>query len=413
MSYKSVSSKELAFASNKSNKPIATEDHSKNSVNNESLNKESFNTENPKKEHQKENQSDALYELNNETMGNTVLATQIDLSALIDPDKDQATMEQPNATVLPSNYIPLSDELKRPYISEPSPSSLEDLAPSPKDPTLSSPKDKLSQLYGSDEDDETLFARLKYERALYKELGACADIHSLETSVATTLNKVGFSEYSYIRLDAINNTDALMPIGLLSSYYDKAFGSSGLLLRAQPNSVYNRHLSTLYHFVASIAPVHQATLNTRQYVLIVGDGYNGYYLSVTSLTGPCSHYFMSTSPLQKQEDAKAFLQLVQNHQGVLDHLSIIIREIGCDHFPDYFGYACGINTFKINPRPLRLLNTLAKKDVSLREAAELLFVSPDTINKHVAAAKAALGTTTIATAIWKALQEGVLDCDCL
>ncbi len=106
---------------------------------------------------------------------------------------------------------------------------------------------------------------------------------------------------------------------------------------------------------------------------------------------------------------RALQQKVADKRQSIDWLATTIEGVGINKFGELFRAGEGDKAIRINPRPLRLLNTLAKYDVTLQEAAQLLHLSTDTVNKHVAAAKAALGTTTIAGTIWKAVQKGLID----
>ena len=128
-------------------------------------------------------------------------------------------------------------------------------------------------------------------------------------------------------------------------------------------------------------------------MLIVSAGEAGCYITNSGVPSR-GRYLSISSPEDRAEDI--FRQHVINNQQALDLLVNTIEGVGVKKFPQFFEAQTKNTTAKINPRPLRLLNTLAKQDVTLRQAADLLHLSTDTINKHVAAAKTALGTTTIA-----------------
>lgn len=266
--------------------------------------------------------------------------------------------------------------------------------------------DTLRELLDNNENEGIPVSTLKYERELYRELSTCEDIDSLENRIATVLSRLGFAEYSFLRLNAVSGTEALVPTGLLASYRDKAFLCGGLMLRAESDNTRNRHLSALYHFVAS-APADLLCQHSGQYVFIVGSSNEGYYLALVG--SPSVSRFISMSPLRQKADTQSFRQHIECHQYALDLLAIMIEAVGGSNFPDLFDVDKKEAQVTITPRPLRLLNILAKRDVTLRQAADILCLSPDTINKHVAAAKAALGTTTLPGTLWKAVGEGLID----
>jgi len=66
-------------------------------------------------------------------------------------------------------------------------------------------------------------------------------------------------------------------------------------------------------------------------------------------------------------------------------------------------------TLRINPKPLRLLTIMAKSDLNLRQAADKLCISTDTANKYMAMAKKMFGSRSQANAVYRAIQEGLID----
>ena len=280
-----------------------------------------------------------------------------------------------------------------------------------KPPYIVSPH-KLNLLFDSDENDDALFARLKRERQLYREFNNAEDPHDLRQRVLTELNRLGFSEYSFLRLNRVQNPaggDALIPTELLSSYSDQTAQQCGLMLRASFNSTRNRHLSALFYCVAS-ATTTTLHISGDQYVLIVGnDGAGCFLIMVGQPAG--NRYLWSSGPDQHQQppDSCDFQQRVARNQYALSLLATTIEAVGTNRFPCLFKREPDAGGAAVTPRPLRLLNTLAKRDATLREAADHLCLSTDTINKHVAAAKSALGTNTLTGTLWKDLKAGLMD----
>ena len=92
-------------------------------------------------------------------------------------------------------------------------------------------------------------------------------------------------------------------------------------------------------------------------------------------------------------------------------LAEAIDQISATNFPDFFTVKRRAVKDVVTPKPLRLLNTLAKQNITLKEAASKLCISQDTANKHIAAAKTALGANTQAAAVYLAIKAGLIDCD--
>ncbi|TQV69866.1 hypothetical protein FKG94_22195 [Exilibacterium tricleocarpae] len=277
-----------------------------------------------------------------------------------------------------------------------------------KPPYIVSPH-KLNLLFDSDENDEALFARLKRERQLYRQFSSADTPAELRRRLQEEVAQLGFSEYAFLRLDRVATpaaSEALMPTELLSSCSERVAQRCGLMLQAGIADARNRHLSALFHWVAA-AETDARAIKNHQSVLIVGAQGAGYYLVITGRPGANGYLWMS-GPGQAR-DTDAFHQRVENNQYALNLLATTIEAVGTSKFPTLFRHQNRGQANTITPRPLRLLNTLAKRDATLREAADRLCLSTDTINKHVAAAKATLGTNTLAGTLWQALQAGLID----
>jgi DNA-binding CsgD family transcriptional regulator len=63
----------------------------------------------------------------------------------------------------------------------------------------------------------------------------------------------------------------------------------------------------------------------------------------------------------------------------------------------------------INPRPLKVLDTLANNDFNIAQVAEYLCISTVTANKHLEAARRAFGAKTNYYAIKQAVLNGLID----
>lgn len=67
-----------------------------------------------------------------------------------------------------------------------------------------------------------------------------------------------------------------------------------------------------------------------------------------------------------------------------------------------------IKNYNLTPKSLKVLSTLAMHDVTLKQAADLLCISIDTANQHVALARRALGVRNTNHAIYVATQNGLI-----
>jgi DNA-binding CsgD family transcriptional regulator len=110
-------------------------------------------------------------------------------------------------------------------------------------------------------------------------------------------------------------------------------------------------------------------------------------------------------------NAAAFEAVVAEYRRDLAAIANMVDVIGREKFHADFHNHKKISLLPINGKPLQLLETLARKDLSLNEAAEVLEISISTANQHVAAAKKALSAHTLHGAILAALQLGLIVLD--
>ncbi|MBL4827442.1 MAG: hypothetical protein JKY66_06970 [Spongiibacteraceae bacterium] len=246
------------------------------------------------------------------------------------------------------------------------------------------------------------------EKEFKQELSHASHADDLEQRLLTIVNYLGRSDYSLIRLDAVDSvTDQqlIMPKTLLCSHRDKEAHRSGVLSQAKVASTRNRHLSMLYHFIAGTA-FDIRILNKRQmhYVLITGADHYDYYISPTN-TELESAYLSSTNTQNKQPTTNL-------HSKTAEALQILVNaiaDIGNRQFPEIFLYSNNAKRVTIKAQSQKILNILALQDATLDQAAEQLNLTINSINKHLANAKKSLGTNTIAGTVWRAINEGLID----
>jgi len=97
------------------------------------------------------------------------------------------------------------------------------------------------------------------------------------------------------------------------------------------------------------------------------------------------------------------------HAFLLLTLSKAIDQIGWQKFPYVFKRIGWNGPVDLGPKPLRLLYVIGKYSVSLQEAAAICNIALSTANQHMAAAKQALGVSSIAAAVLEAARYGLID----
>lgn len=112
---------------------------------------------------------------------------------------------------------------------------------------------------------------------------------------------------------------------------------------------------------------------------------------------------MLFSLMAKGATQKEFLALTKSLSAVLhllgDTAILVYKNNFSDHNPSP----------RIDTKPMQLLTTMAKSDLSLGQAAEKLCISLDSANKYMSLAKKMLGTKSQANATYRALQRGLIE----
>ena len=111
------------------------------------------------------------------------------------------------------------------------------------------------------------------------------------------------------------------------------------------------------------------------------------------------------SLMAKGATAEEFLALTESRGAVLHLLGDTAIRVYQSKFTSYNPAP------RINSKSIRLLNIMAKSDLSLSQAADKLCVSTDTANKYMAAAKKMLGSRSQANTVYRAIQKGFIDLD--
>ncbi|MEJ2445739.1 MAG: autoinducer binding domain-containing protein [Exilibacterium sp.] len=251
------------------------------------------------------------------------------------------------------------------------------------------------------------------EIQFYWQLARAEDKDDFERRVVEVINKLGFSDFYYGLVATrmgVNGNIASSRNDLFEIYVKEEFYCHDMILQHCEFSENPIFMSTVESYISS------APFQTEQFKL-TGEiinfykkhhYYDIYNIPFKSQTGSGNAIFSVTKKHCAQPE---FRQLVSNSKSVLHLLAEAIDYIGGTKFPGYFGPLKSREPAVITPKPLRLLETLAKKNMTLKKAAEQLCISLDTANKHIASAKKALGASTQASAVYMALKKGLISCD--
>ena len=238
-----------------------------------------------------------------------------------------------------------------------------------------------------------------------RELTACEDIAEFNQKIMTIVNNFGFSDYALVRMSthgAVGLPYSSLPDALAEQYHAARFSQYDMVLD------YLKTGNTQPLFLSSIAdtisnsPVQTHTFkrNLEIHELYKRFAINDIYMvPVKANRGDDQILF---SVMAKDSSNGDFKDVVELCAPVLKLLADAINFIGDTKF------RVRAPEVMVKPRPLRLLTTMAKFDLTLSQAAGKLCISLDTANKHMALAKKSLGTNSQANAVFLALKQGLI-----
>ena len=252
----------------------------------------------------------------------------------------------------------------------------------------------------------------------YWDMAGAKDVEELNAKVEKILNELGFSDFTYSRLGAEVVGD----------------GSGQLLYSegAMPEIVNEYQLQQLYthdyvlkHLNFKSTPIYLSSVEEqisglsfdneefrRNYEVYRLCNYfnlkDVYDIPLNSVDGE-GRVVLAVSI--KGVSKAVFSQHVEQKKKELYLLAKAVDYIGVRKFPDYFIGATEEPAVVVSPRPLQLLQVMAKENLLLKDAASRLCIGLDTANKHMAAVKRALGASTPASAVYRAIKEGLISCD--
>lgn len=246
--------------------------------------------------------------------------------------------------------------------------------------------------------------------AFIRTLTGATSSDDLVHRVTAVLNDFGFSDFSLASQSynpACGVLLTTLPEELLAAYRIRRLGQHDLVL----DYLKAGNREPLYHS-RMIRVIEHSPLRTYSFLqnLAIRDlyrefqFYDQYLIPVQTLRGVRNGeenlIFTVLGKGQRQEE---FQQLTHKRRPILRLLADAVVHIYDSKFSHRH------TRLARNPKPLLLLTTMAKHDLTLTQAARRLCISIDTANKHMAMAKKILGTHSQANAVYLALKQGLID----
>lgn len=266
------------------------------------------------------------------------------------------------------------------------------------------PRNSVVSEYGFNEALSMTYCRL--------ELLKTSSITDFMARIHRLINGLGFSDFSCARLNSSSDPDAhlVSTSHIISDYYrEESVWCNDFMLQHAACSLEPMFQTDIDRFVLGAPVVTDSILSNLGARRIRMDlGYSDYYgLPIPAANGNGNVLMSITSTGMRPE---AFRERVAQVKNSLRVITEAIDYVGTKRFPQFFLSQNEDNSILVNPKPLRLLLEIASGNLSLKDAARKLCISESTANQHIAAAKKALGATTTASAVYKAIQCGLIDC---
>jgi hypothetical protein len=251
------------------------------------------------------------------------------------------------------------------------------------------------------------------ELHLLCDLMTAQDVADLAGKILQHVNQLGFSDFSYMRMDGKNLIQDKLrttSVSLSENYYKEKFWLDDMMMQYAAANVtpifqtdINQYLDRSPFKTESI----QRNLDLRK--MVHGEGYVEYYnIPVTAIDGSGNILFSLTS----RHVTKEKIQANARKNGLLCQLlATAIDSVMTTKSPHFYVNHEGSVAVKICPKPLLLLTQMARTGLNVKRASHALNMSEDTVNKHIRAAKDALGAKTTAHAVYLAIQRGLICCD--
>jgi DNA-binding CsgD family transcriptional regulator len=249
----------------------------------------------------------------------------------------------------------------------------------------------------------------KFKFGYYAELRRCSDGKDLNDRIHTIVKRLGFSDYTFINLDCANTAQhalSTLPRPMLRHYFERDLYTNDMVLQRGLNNDESFLSSTIHDYI-NRSPFSSDMTNTMANIYQLNKSYGFYNYFYVPIHKDDRHFMLSVSTrgaspiefLQHTKDAKESLILLCEaiEHMVTDQYAKLLPRKKTDAL--------------INPKPLRVLNTLANNDLTIEQVAHKLCISVVTANQHLKTVRRSLGVKTNYAAIKRTISDGLIAFD--
>lgn len=254
----------------------------------------------------------------------------------------------------------------------------------------------------------------EYEFGYYAELFQAANALDLKQRIAAIVNRLGFSDFSFVRLDDFGESELTLmmtfPAQLFRAHHGNDPYERDMVIPYAKEEMKPIYLSTFYDYILQ-SPIDtvmtRAIKETRR--LNESFGYfDCYNIPLKSRNGEDRVLF---SVSQRGLCPAEFKLKMRGYETTLLLLAEAIDLVVARKFPELLAKRDSAEKININRGPLRVLDALANNDLKVGQIADKLCISIVTANKHLETARRALGVKTNYAAIRKAITYGLIKYD--
>jgi DNA-binding CsgD family transcriptional regulator len=243
----------------------------------------------------------------------------------------------------------------------------------------------------------------------FAELNASRSEDELKAKILDIVNRLGFSDYSVVNLDCIHEAQYplnSLPAPLVRSYYEKRLYTEDMIIqRAIDNT--DPFLSSLIHEHVDSAPYNSDMTRKMAAIYELNKSF-GYYdcYHIPYRTPNC--YFL-LSVVGRGVSPVDFQNLIKESKQSLHLLTDAIVFMLSNRFSKLLPTRA--EDLTINPKPLRVLNTLANNDLTIEQVAKKLSISVVTANQHLKTVRTKLGVRSNYASIRRCILTGIIKYD--
>jgi len=256
---------------------------------------------------------------------------------------------------------------------------------------------------------DNIRAQKSFEASCYKQLTSAITTQDFTAKISVILEKMGFTTFSLASLaNAPRFLLSTLPDDLTQSYQKDNFINIDYAFRYSLSAPVAAPIlrSTIEDYMTN-APVETLDMarNRKLSNLYKCHGFYDYYL-IPICSGPTCYLLSVTT---QASDMDAFYENIIAHERELNLLANLILQLGLLKFKKLFQETEPPKEINIHSKPLKLLKTLAKNDLTLDQTADNLCISLHTADKHSSVIRKALGAKTLVGAVYMALRRGLID----